>query len=857
MIALKEANLIFGDPLNDHLLLPLWTTPGVMEVYKEAVDYLQTCGISVSAETETAPALLDDVFEVGAEVGFGPSRLRIDSSELPDTPTDCRPEVMLEKRLVVLTSILTSEEQYLNELETLLIPMKALRAAAGTSQPVLSAQQVQTVFFQVPELRDLHEEFYTALRTRLQPDLGQEPTGSAQPPPVGDLFLRMVSQLGVYRGFIDNYESAVDIVRKCTQSDERFRKLAESMMSSKGSDNSKTAYTFEALLYKPLDRVTKTTLVLHDLLKHTPPQHQDCNLLQEALRLSSSFLSGVNEESHCKRAVTLSTGMRRQLMRDGFVVEMCEGGRSLRHLFLYTDLLLCTKLKSGSAGKQAYYRFCWYLPLARLRVQWGLEQEQSTDLQFRVSTTKGKMFQLRQELKEQERRSKAPWCRTLDRWRRKLQEAELWLLSHSPVLSLELHSPNGKSHTLVFSLLYELEEWREAIENLRGENLETVPPDLLTLTSSCAKLRMTQQPHLQSLTAVPEGQALCGTVSIVVHSACGLLQAASVYICLEVDGYCFYDHRAQTRPSLPSLTPQWDEEFSLQVDEAQGLRVLCVTRGGCGRTRQEDRVLGRGSVQLVPSAMLRKWKKVTVSVSHIEVHLSLKYSPHPLEPPSTAQVLQQPVFNVPIGVLAQQEGALVPHIVRSCAEDVEHRGLEEVGIYRISGAASDVQALKSTFDTNVREAMSRLRCMDVNAVSGALKLYFRELPEPLIPKDCFQGLADALALPDMSTRMHTMFSILQSCPDVNRNTFLYLLHHLRRVAEKQEINKMSLMNLATVFGPSLVRPPEVLLGQCGQPVDISQEVVVQVQVVYFYLHCPDLPAPITTVPLDTEEDEDT
>nr|XP_023837755.1 active breakpoint cluster region-related protein-like [Salvelinus alpinus] len=163
---------------------------------------------------------------------------------------------------------------------------------------------------------------------------------------VGDLFLKILSQLGVYRGFIDNYESAVEIVRRCTQTDQRFRILAESMMSHNGSDRSKTKYTFEALLYKPLERITKTTLVLHDLLKHTPQQHSDHPVLHEVLRLSRSFLSGVNEGSQCKREVTLSRGMRRQLIRDGFVVEVCEGGRNLRHLFLYTDLLLCTKLKA-------------------------------------------------------------------------------------------------------------------------------------------------------------------------------------------------------------------------------------------------------------------------------------------------------------------------------------------------------------------------------------------------------------------------------------------------------------------------------------------------------------------------------
>lgn len=36
-----------------------------------------------------------------------------------------------------------------------------------------------------------------------------------------------VSQIGLYGGFIENYEKAVEVVRKCTNSDVRFRTLAE------------------------------------------------------------------------------------------------------------------------------------------------------------------------------------------------------------------------------------------------------------------------------------------------------------------------------------------------------------------------------------------------------------------------------------------------------------------------------------------------------------------------------------------------------------------------------------------------------------------------------------------------------
>lgn len=42
----------------------------------------------------------------------------------------------------------------------------------------------------------------------------------------------------------------------------------------------------------------------------------------------------------------------------------------------------------------------------------------------------------------------------------------------------------------------------------------------------------------------------------------------------------------------------------------------------------------------------------------------------------------------------------MPYIVRQCLEEIERRGLEEVGIYRVSGGATDIQALKTAFDTS-------------------------------------------------------------------------------------------------------------------------------------------------------------
>lgn len=42
----------------------------------------------------------------------------------------------------------------------------------------------------------------------------------------------------------------------------------------------------------------------------------------------------------------------------------------------------------------------------------------------------------------------------------------------------------------------------------------------------------------------------------------------------------------------------------------------------------------------------------------------------------------------------------MPHVVRCCVEEVERRGMDDVGIYRVSGGALDISTLKAAFDSS-------------------------------------------------------------------------------------------------------------------------------------------------------------
>uniref|UniRef100_A0AAX7SJ32 BCR activator of RhoGEF and GTPase n=1 Tax=Astatotilapia calliptera TaxID=8154 RepID=A0AAX7SJ32_ASTCA len=687
--------------------------------------------------------------------------------------TECDLEKGLEMRKWVLSGILATEETYLSHLEALLLPMKPLKAAATTSQPVLTVAQIETIFFKVPELYEIHKEFYDGLLPRVQQWSHHQR--------VGDLFQKLASQLGVYRAFVDNYELAVETAEKCCQANTQFAEISEVRKRVKRTV-----------------KVTRSTLVLHDLLKHTPISHPDHPLLQDALRISQNFLSSINEETTSRRQ-TFKKGENRQLLKDSFMVELVEGARKLRHVFLFTDLLLCAKLKKQIGGKNQQYDCKWYIPLSEMTFQGPEEAEPLTIPQVpdeELDAMKVKISHLRSEIQREKRANKG--SKVIDRLRKKLSEQESLLLLTSPSIPLRFYNKNGK--VMMLSILNYL--------------------CFYFINSSFPSA----SPHY-------------------------------LYCTLEVDSFGFFSNKAKTRVYRYTSEPKWNEEFEIELEGSQTLRLLCYEKS-YNKTKQNkedgdgtDRIMGKGQILLDPQTLQGKdWQRTVIPMNGIK--LSMKFTSREFSLKRMPSEKPMGVFGVKISTVTKRERSKVPYIVRQCLEEIERRGMEEVGIYRVSGVATDIQALKTAFDTNNKDVSVMMSEMDVNAIAGTLKLYFRELPEPLFTDELYPNFAGGITLSDSVAKESCMLNLLLSLPEPNLVTFLFLLDHLKRVAEKESINKMSLHNLATVFGPTLLRPAEKdskIPANPTQPISMgdswSLEVMAQVQVLLYFLQLETIPTP--------------
>uniref|UniRef100_A0A674P4M3 BCR activator of RhoGEF and GTPase n=1 Tax=Takifugu rubripes TaxID=31033 RepID=A0A674P4M3_TAKRU len=752
----------------------------------------------------------------------------------------------------VLSGILVTEETYLSHLEALLLPMKPLKAAATTSQPVLTVAQIETIFYKVPELYEIHREFYDGLLPRVQQWSHHQK--------VGDLFQKMASQLGLYRAFVDNYEAAVETAEKCCQANSQFAEISENLKvrSPKDCKDQTAKKSLEALLYKPVDRVTRSTLVLHDLLKHTPSSHPDHPLLQDALRISQNFLSSINEETAPRRQLTMvKKGESRQLLKDSFMVEMVEGARKLRHVFLFTDVLLCAKLKKQIGGKNQQYDAKWCIPLTELTFQSPEEVEPLTVPQVpdeELDALKVKISHIRSEIQKEKVFFSNKGPKVIDRLRKKLCEQESLLLLMSPSMHLRVHNKNGKSYCFLISSDYERAEWRDMIKEQQKKCKFSVGRQ----SSSCLEVLVDRCFSLQhSVSPEDESPGLCGFLNVIVHSASGLKHSLNLYCTLEVDSFGFFSNKAKTRVYRYTSEPKWNEEFEIELEGSQTLRLLCYEKS-YNKTRQNredgdsaDHIIGRGQIPLNLQMLQGKdWQRIVIPMNGIEVKLSMKFISREFSLKKLPSSKASGVFGVKISSVTKRERSKVPYIVRQCLEEIERRGMEEVGIYRVSGVATDIQALKTAFDTNHKDVSVMMSEMDVNAIAGTLKLYFRELPEPLFTDELYPNFAGGITLSDSVAKESCMLNLLLSLPEPNLVTFLFLLDHLKRVAEKESINKMSLHNLATVFGPTLLRPSEKdskIPANPTQAINMgdswSLEVMAQVQVLLYFLQLETIPTP--------------
>ncbi|VDK20098.1 unnamed protein product [Taenia asiatica] len=470
----------------------------------------------------------------------------------------------------------------------------------------------------------------------------------------------------------------------------------------------------------------------------------------------------------------------------------------------------------------------------------AFDEENLLERLEKIGTLKRRIVKVRQELQEEtsklDKESKRQKLKIpkIHRLRSYLYDLQGDLVLQTPKLPLFISAADGQRYCLLMASEKERITWESAImrakSDCRSASRRTSPASVSKRNSlmrpfsttfresrraanarrsSTESETSTQEEILKNelsyminhcKTAVPlnklgkviiSGNAVSGILEVCVHEIGGLIEPGPYYVAIEVDFYGLFELVAKTKSINDITNPCWNQLEDDQLDQEKVSHRL-----------KTDETVSK-PVYLQISILYNERKKLNVKPR------SRKRSDvfgHPLEEVLKRDQADQERLKKQIGGTKNCEELRVPVLVTACVEEIERRGAQEEGIYRISGAVTTVSRLQDLFDRDTNLAVKQIGDYDIHVISSLLKLFFRELPEPIIPKNSFSDLVKASALSDERRKLEEFSRILRKMPRVNLDTFQYLMDHLIRVCQYESDNKMNLGNLSVIWAMTLFQP---------------------------------------------------
>ncbi|NWS55404.1 3BP1 protein, partial [Chunga burmeisteri] len=182
--------------------------------------------------------------------------------------------------------------------------------------------------------------------------------------------------------------------------------------------------------------------------------------------------------------------------------------------------------------------------------------------------------------------------------------------------------------------------------------------------------------------------------------------------------------------------------------------------------------------------------------------VELKESHSQSEPSFTADTPMAGYYGVPLEMHLKSLGREIALPIEACVMMLLASGMREEGLFRLAAGASVLRKLKSSLASG-SNALEEFYS-DPHAVAGALKSYLRELPQPLMTFELYNEWVKVASLKDVDSRVQSLRDTCSHLPRESYNNLRYLVKFLAKLAEHQEVNKMTPSNIAIVLGPNLL-----------------------------------------------------
>ncbi|XP_053142269.1 rho GTPase-activating protein 18 isoform X1 [Hemicordylus capensis] len=279
----------------------------------------------------------------------------------------------------------------------------------------------------------------------------------------------------------------------------------------------------------------------------------------------------------------------------------------------------------------------------------------------------------------------------------------------------------------------------------------------------------------------------------------------------EAQSNCIRDNSSRKDMSVSETDINLEISFSEQAASLKDNPVAKVAKGKEDDTLLPDFRLPKDKTgttkigDLAPQDM----KKVH-SLALIELTALFDVLGTELKPQKTIKmkVKESGLFGVSLPVLLEQDqkrmpGIRIPLIFQKLISHIEEGRLDTEGLLRIPGVAARIKSLCQELEAKFYEGTFNWENVKQHDAASLLKLFIRELPQPLLTVEYLKAFQDVQKLPKKKHQLQALNLLVLLLPDGNRYTLKALLEFLQRVIDHREKNKMTLKNVAMVMVPNL------------------------------------------------------
>jgi len=217
------------------------------------------------------------------------------------------------------------------------------------------------------------------------------------------------------------------------------------------------------------------------------------------------------------------------------------------------------------------------------------------------------------------------------------------------------------------------------------------------------------------------------------------------------------------------------------------------------------------------------WKSKLIGGGSSKTDLNTNYSPYSI---TKSNESLNSLFGTPLQTLmARQEKTYpdydIPYFLYFIAENIIRcEGEYTLGIFRLNGSTAKVEDIKQLCSKGDYSHIS-FTPNQVNDLTSVFKLFFRQLPEPLIPNTLYERC--------ISPEPKDVNSIVNMLPDINKKVLLFLVDFAKRFTDPEivERTKMTVQNLSAIFAPCIFRCPYTDMTQILQSSEHEKNFFVQ------------------------------